>query len=156
MKLAENLQFSWRKKLPVLHQTQAAECGLTCVGMIASYFGHKTDMITLRRKHTTSQKGATLADVMLIAHNMGLSGRALRLELDELDKLQLPCILHWDMNHFVVLKKVTKKSVTLHDPARGICEIPLDEVSNSFTGVALELHPNSHFEAKKKKPVCRC
>ncbi|EXU76964.1 peptidase domain-containing ABC transporter [Erwinia mallotivora] len=151
MKILEDLQFSWRKKLPVLHQTQAAECGLTCVGMIAGYYGHKTDMITLRRSHNTSQKGATLADVMVIANNLGLSGRALRLELDELDKLQLPCILHWDMNHFVVLKKVTKKSITLHDPARGKCEIPLDQVSDSFTGVALELHPNSHFEAKTEK-----
>ena len=151
MKNFKDLQFSWRKKLPVLHQTQAAECGLTCVGMIAGYYGYKTDMITLRRSHTTSLKGATLADVMQTANNMGLSGRALRLELDELHKLQLPCILHWDMNHFVVLKSVSKNKITLHDPARGKCEIPLDEVSSSFTGIALELYPNCNFEQKQEK-----
>ncbi|WP_034945846.1 peptidase domain-containing ABC transporter [Erwinia oleae] len=151
MKFLKDLQFSWRKKLPVLHQTQAAECGLTCVGMIAGYYGHQTDMITLRRAHTTSLKGATLADVMQIANNMGLSSRALRLELDELDKLQLPCILHWDMNHFVVLKSVSKNKIVLHDPARGKREVPMDEVSESFTGVALELYPNCNFEQKSEK-----
>ncbi|WP_034911633.1 peptidase domain-containing ABC transporter [Erwinia sp. 9145] len=151
MKFLKDLQFSWRKKLPVLHQTQAAECGLTCVGMIAGFYGHQTDMITLRRAHTTSLKGATLADVMQIANNMGLSSRALRLELDELDKLQLPCILHWDMNHFVVLKSVSKNKIVLHDPARGKREVPMDEVSESFTGVALELYPNCNFEQKSEK-----
>ncbi|MGE9551278.1 peptidase domain-containing ABC transporter [Erwinia amylovora] len=151
MNILKDLQFSWRKSLPVLHQTQAAECGLTCVGMIAGYYGHKTDMITLRRAHPTSLKGATLADVIQTANSMGLSGRALRLELDELDKLHLPCILHWDMNHFVVLKAVSKNKITLHDPARGKCEIPLDEVSDSFTGVALELYPNCNFVKKNEK-----
>ncbi|WP_067704335.1 peptidase domain-containing ABC transporter [Erwinia sp. ErVv1] len=151
MKILRNLQFSWRRKLPVLHQTQAAECGLTCVGMIAGYYGHNTDMITLRRAHATSLKGATLADVMLIANNMGMSGRALRLELEELNKLQLPCILHWDMNHFVVLKKVTKNKITLHDPARGKCELTFEQASESFTGVALELYPNCNFEQKNEK-----
>ena len=78
MKFLEALNFGWRRKLPVMQQTRATECGLTCVGMIANYFGHSIDMVTLRKRFPTSLKGATLADVMLIAHQMGMAGRALR------------------------------------------------------------------------------
>ena len=155
MNLHNKLNFSWRKKLPVIQQTQAAECGLTCVAMIANYYGHKIDMITLRRRFSTSLKGATLGDVMLVSHQLGLAGRALRLEIDELHKLRTPCILHWDMNHFVVLKAVTKKKIIIHDPARGRRELALDEVSSSFTGVALELLPSAKFEKNRRKNRCR-
>ncbi len=151
MNLLEKLNFSWRNKLPVIQQTQAAECGLTCVGMIANYYGHRIDMITLRRRFSTSLKGATLGEVMLVSQQLGMSTRALRLEIEELHKLRLPCILHWDMNHFVVLKSVSKKKIVIHDPARGRREVALEEVSTSFTGVALELLPAATFEKKEEK-----
>ncbi|RWR02349.1 ABC transporter [[Pantoea] beijingensis] len=151
MNLLEKLDFSWRKRLPVIQQTQAAECGLTCVGMIANYYGYKIDMITLRRRFSTSLKGATLADIMQLSQQLGMSSRALRLEIDELHKLKMPCILHWDMNHFVVLKEVTKKKIVIHDPSRGRRDVALDEVSKSFTGIAMELIPNADFVKKKEK-----
>lgn len=151
MKFLDALNFSWRRKLPVMQQTQATECGMTCVGMIANYFGHGIDMVTLRKRFPTSLKGATLADVMLIAHQLGMAGRALRLELDELEKLRCPCILHWEMNHFVVLKSVSKEKITIHDPARGKRDIPLDEVSRCFTGIALELLPGATFTQVQEK-----
>ncbi|HAT8013594.1 peptidase domain-containing ABC transporter [Citrobacter rodentium] len=151
MNLLEKLDFSWRKRLPVIQQTQAAECGLTCTGMIANYYGYKIDMITLRRRFSTSLKGATLADIMQVSQQLGMSTRALRLEIDELHKLSMPCILHWDMNHFVVLKEVTKKKIIIHDPSRGRREVALSEVSKSFTGIALELIPNADFVKKEEK-----
>lgn len=154
MKFLEALNFGWCRQLPVMQQTQATECGLTCVGMIANYFGHAIDMVTLRKRFPTSLKGATLADVMLIAHQLGMAGRALRLELDELGKLRRPCILHWEMNHFVVLKSVAKGKITIHDPARGKRDVPMDEVSRSFTGVALELLPAATFtQAQEKQSI---
>ncbi|MBU9520319.1 peptidase domain-containing ABC transporter [Burkholderia multivorans] len=146
MKWMDALQFGWRRRLPVMLQTQAAECGLVCVGMVASYFGHNLDLVSLRRRFTPSLKGATLADVMLIAHRLGLASRALRLELDELSQLRRPCLLHWDMNHFVVLKSVSRGKITIHDPARGRCDVPMSEVSDHFTGVALELLPSPSFK----------
>ncbi|MCA8093032.1 peptidase domain-containing ABC transporter [Burkholderia anthina] len=146
MKWIGALQFGWRRRLPVILQTQAAECGLACVGMVASHFGHDIDLISLRRRFSPSLKGATLNDVMLIAHRLGLASRALRLELGELSKLQRPCILHWDMNHFVVLKSMSRGRVTIHDPARGRRDLPLSEASDHFTGVALELTPSPSFE----------
>lgn len=151
MDLFHKLNLSFRQKLPVLRQTQAAECGLTCIGMIAGYYGHHTDMVSLRQRFPTSLKGSTLANVMSFAQSMGMGCRAVRLELDELDKLNLPCVLHWEMNHFVVLKGIAKNRLIIHDPARGIRKVPMDEVSASFTGVALELYPGATFEKKNEK-----
>lgn len=151
MDLFHKLNLSFRQKLPVLRQTQAAECGLTCIGMIAGFYGHHIDMVSLRQQFPTSLKGSTLTNVMSMAQNLGLGSRAVRLELDELHKLNLPCILHWDMNHFVVLKGITKNKLIIHDPARGVRKVPMDEVSSSFTGVALELYPAATFEKKDEK-----
>ncbi|TDA47514.1 peptidase domain-containing ABC transporter, partial [Burkholderia pyrrocinia] len=128
-----------------------AECGLACVGMIASYHGRDLDLVSLRRRFSPSLKGATLNDVMLMAYRLGLASRALRLELDELGKLRRPCILHWDMNHFVVLKSVSRSGITIHDPARGVRDVPLAEVSDHFTGVALELMPSPSFARARER-----
>lgn len=151
MDLFHKLNLSFRHKLPVLRQTQAAECGLACVGMIAGYYGHQIDMVSLRHRFPSSQKGSTLSDVMSFTQKLDMGCRAVRLELDELNKLTLPCILHWDMNHFVVLKSITKNTITIHDPARGVRNVVMDEVSRSFTGVALELYPAATFEQKNEK-----
>ncbi|MGU7769612.1 peptidase domain-containing ABC transporter [Burkholderia sp. MR1-5-21] len=145
------LQFGWRRRLPVMLQTQAAECGLACVGMIASYHGRELDLVALRRRFSPSLKGATLNDVMLMSYRLGLASRALRLDLDELGKLRRPCILHWDMNHFVVLKSVSRSGITIHDPARGVRDVPLAEVSDHFTGVALELMPSPSFTRSRER-----
>lgn len=151
MLLLEKLNFKWFNRLPLIRQSQATECGLACLGMIANYYGHEIDMITLRRQFATSLKGATLADVIAMAQQLNMSSRALRIDLEELSKLRTPCILHWELNHFVVLKKVRSNKVTLHDPARGIRVMTLKEVSTAFTGVALELIPSSTFEVKEEK-----
>lgn len=151
MDLFHKLNLSFRHKLPVLRQTQAAECGLTCIGMIAGYYGHQIDMVSLRQRFPTSLKGSTLSDVMSIAQNLGMGCRALRLDLNELHKLSMPCVLHWDMNHFVVLKGIAKNKIIIHDPARGVRNVPMDEVSASFTGVALEVFPAATFEKKNEK-----
>lgn len=151
MLLLEKLNFKWFNRLPLIRQSQATECGLACLGMIANYHGHEIDMITLRRRFATSLKGATLADVIAMAQQLNMSSRALRIDLEELPRLRTPCILHWELNHFVVLKKVQGNKITLHDPARGIRVISLKEVSTAFTGVALELIPSSAFEVKEEK-----
>ncbi|MCM7773452.1 peptidase domain-containing ABC transporter [Enterobacter asburiae] len=151
MSFLQRLQFGWRRRLPVVQQSQAAECGLACVNMVANYYGHHIDMVTMRQRFSSSLKGATLADVMLVAHRMGLAGRALRLDLHELGQLRRPCILHWSLNHFVVLKRVTRKGIVIHDPARGEWEVPMEEVSRCFTGVALELLPGANFKKQEEK-----
>ncbi|QGH63920.1 peptidase domain-containing ABC transporter [Serratia proteamaculans] len=151
MSFLQGLHFGWRRRLPVVQQSQAAECGLACVNMVANFYGYHIDMVTMRQRFSSSLKGATLADVMLVAHRMGLVGRALRLDMKELGQLRRPCILHWSLNHFVVLKRVTRKGIVIHDPARGLCEVPMDEVSRCFTGVALELLPSASFKKREEK-----
>ena len=132
-------------KVPVILQTEAAECGLACLAMVASAHGHRTDLPALRRRFSVSLKGATLVDLVRMADELQLSSRALRAELDELPQLQTPCVLHWDLSHFVVLVAVKRGVAIIHDPARGQRRLKLDEVSRHFTGVALELQPAPGF-----------
>ena len=137
-------------------QTESSECGLACLAMAASYYGHHTDLADLRRKFSISLKGATMAQLMRHAAALHLSTRPLQLELEEIPQLQIPCILHWNLNHFVVLKKVTKNwrgkvTLVLLDPAVGERRVSLQEASAHFTGVALELFPSATFQKKDER-----
>lgn len=144
------LRFRSGHKLPVVLQTEIAECGLACLSMVATFHGYEVDLNTLRRRYPISLRGTTLHNLMQIADKMDFATRPLRLELEQLDQLRLPTILHWDMNHFVVLKAVTKTHIIIHDPAQGERKIPMGEVSKHFTGIALELIPTPKFEPKKE------
>jgi ATP-binding cassette subfamily B protein RaxB len=147
MALAGGLRWgggAWRA--PVILQTEAAECGLACLAMVAGAFGLDTDLPTLRQRFSVSLKGVTLADLVRMADELQLNSRALRAELDELAQLQRPCILHWEMNHFVVLVALRRGEALIHDPARGARWLKLEEVSRRFTGVALELQPAPGFQ----------
>ena len=146
------LHFGWFKpRAPMLLQTEAAECGLACLAMVAARHGLVTDLPTLRQRFPLSLKGATLADLTRIAAQMHLTPRALRAELSHLSQLQLPCVLHWELNHFVVLTEVTAKGAVIHDPARGVRRLSTAEVSKAFTGVVLELTPAADFQPRVRK-----
>lgn len=142
------LDLRWQRRVPVIHQTETAECGLACLAMICGHFGKNIDLIYLRRKFNLSARGATLAGINGIAKQLGMATRALSLELDELRVLKTPCILHWDFSHFVVLVSVKRNRYVLHDPARGIRYISREEMSRYFTGVALEVWPGSEFQSE--------
>ena len=149
MTIVSLLNFSGRgRRLPVIHQTEAAECGLACLSMIAWYYGHRIDLNTLRRRHPVSLKGVTLRALIQVASHLNLACRPLRAELGQLRQLNLPALLHWDMNHFVVLKSVGRKGIIIHDPACGERFYPTSEASKHFTGVAVELSPSDGFAIK--------
>jgi ATP-binding cassette, subfamily B, bacterial CvaB/MchF/RaxB len=139
------LNFSGRGHLPLLRQTEASECGLACLAMIASYHGHRTDLNTLRRRYPVSLKGVTLRGLMRVASQLNFACRPLRIELAHLAQLTLPAILHWDMNHFVVLKAVKKNGLVINDPAAGEKWLPVAEASKHLSGVVLELSPTDAF-----------
>jgi ATP-binding cassette subfamily B protein RaxB len=145
------LNFTGRSQLPVVLQTEAAECGLACLAMIAAYHGHRVDLNTLRRRHPVSLKGATLRAVIQVASHLGLASRPLRFELDHLRQLRLPAIVHWDMNHYVVLKRITKNKLVVHDPSFGERGFPIAEAGKHLTGVALELTPSEDFARKDER-----
>lgn len=133
---------------PVL-QSEAAECGLACLVMVAGFHGHRTTLPELRRRHAVSLKGTTLKTIIAIADALGFTSRPLRLEMDDLGKLKTPCILHWDLAHYVVLSRVTRRWVEIHDPAAGRLRLSHGEVSKRFSGVALELTPASSFRKRE-------
>jgi ATP-binding cassette, subfamily B, bacterial CvaB/MchF/RaxB len=131
----------------IIFQTEASECSLACLAMICDAYELKLNLSDLHRQFSVSLKGSSLHQLMFYAGSLNFSTRPLRLEVDELSQLQLPCILHWNLNHFVVLKKVARNHIIILDPAVGERRLKMDEVSRSFTGVALELTPNADFEA---------
>ena len=151
----DRLSFGLGRTLPVILQTEAAECGLACLAMVLNHHGSATDLAALRARHTVSLTGVTLATLTDIAQREQLGTRGLRLELDELAQLRLPAILHWDLNHFVVLKSVSAGHVVVHDPAFGERRLSVEETSRHFTGVALEVWPNPGFAPKEEKTRVR-
>jgi ATP-binding cassette subfamily B protein RaxB len=150
-----NLSLGWGRRPPVVLQTEAAECGLACLSMIAQYYGYQTDLPQLRRSYGMSLKGATMKDLIGVADKIGFASRPLRLELDELRQLRTPCVLHWDLNHFVVLVSVGPTSALIHDPSAGARRFALATVSRHFTGVALELTPTTGFTPAAPLPRVR-
>lgn len=144
-KIIKNFDFAIRRRVPVIHQTESAECGLACLSMICSFYGKNIDMINFRRQFNLSARGMTLGSLSAVAHRINMSTRAVSLDLDEMKALRKPCILHWGFNHFVVLISINRNKVIIHDPALGKRVMYLSQISNFFTGVALELWPDSRF-----------
>jgi ATP-binding cassette subfamily B protein RaxB len=151
----DKLAFGGRARLPLTLQSEAAECGLACMAMIAGYHGQSSDLGELRRSHAVSLKGINLKDLVGLADRLGFAARAVRLDLAELPQLKTPCILHWDLNHFVVLKSASADAIVVHDPAIGVRKLPFATASKHFTGVALELTPMAGFEPAQAAPRVR-
>lgn len=149
--LVNQLNVHMGHRVPMVHQTESSECGLACLSMVCGHYGKNVDLISLRQQFNLSARGATLTGVSGIAAQLGMATRALSLDLDELNVLKTPCILHWDFNHFVVLVSVRRNRFVLHDPARGRRTVGLAEMSQCFTGVALEVWPGAEFTAETVK-----
>ncbi|MCI5045583.1 MAG: peptidase domain-containing ABC transporter [Aquisalinus sp.] len=149
-RIIDLLNFTGKNKIPVILQSEATECGLACLTMVASYHGYRRDLSSMRRDFNVSIKGATLQQLMTIGSAIGFATRPVRLEMEDLKQLQVPCILHWDLCHFVVLVKVDGKTMTIHDPAKGQRKVNRDDFAKHFTGVALELTPTKEFQKREE------
>ncbi len=153
--MMEALKWTGRKQLPLIRQTESAECGLACLAMMACWHGLLTDLPTLRERFSISTQGMTLQRLIACAAAIRLSSRAVRLEPEDLKSLSLPCILHWNMNHFVVLHKVRGKKLVIHDPDKGKITISMQEAGKHFTGIALEIMPASNFSPRNERKKIR-
>lgn len=151
MSVINLLDFVGTRRMPVILQNESSECGLACLAMVASYHGHKIDLAGIQRRELGVGRGARLTDLMHVAAQLQLSARPVKVALDELHRLQTPAILHWDFNHYVVLSRAATGHVEIHDPACGCRRLSWDQVSDHFTGVALELVPEAGFEAKEER-----
>jgi len=135
-----------RRRTPLIRQTETAECGLACLAMVASHHGHELDIAALRERHpVASLKGLNLRGIISTARRLNLTARALGAGLGALQRLKLPVILHWDMNHFVVLEGFRRGKAEILDPARGRRSLTLEELSPHYTGVAVEFTPTADF-----------
>ncbi len=150
-----HLNYSINSFVPLILQSELAECGLASMAMIASFHGHQLDMPAMRKGFSANLKGMSLQQLIEVGDSLGLASRALQCPIDEVHKLQTPCILHWDMNHFVVLTKVSGKGAnakySINDPAVGKRTLTTEDFSKHFTGICLELSPTSRFEIKEEK-----
>ena len=144
-----------RRSTPLVLQTEAAECGLACLAMITGRYGHRVDLSVLRQRCSLSVRGTTLHDLTHIASDLRLATRALRADLSDLARVRLPCILHWDHNHFVVLVRVGRRRMLIFDPRAGRRYVPLQEADNRFTGIVLEAWPIEGFERKREQARVR-
>jgi ATP-binding cassette subfamily B protein RaxB len=151
-KITEFLSKMGAAELPMILQTEATECGLVCVCMVAGFHGLNIDIRKLRNKFPVSLKGATLSHLVKVTDRVGMSSRPLQLDMNEIDQLRLPCIIHWEFNHFVVLKEKKGNEFIVHDPARGKRRLSSEEFSKSFTGVALEIWPSTNFSKNEELP----
>ena len=149
--IIRRIQFSPWRRVPRVLQTEASECGLACLVMVCRYFGMDIDLLNMRRRFGISSHGATLGTIIHIAGQLALKTRPLSLDIDEICQLKRPCLLHWDMSHFVVLVAVRRGRFILHDPAFGRRVVGLSEISRHFSGVALEVWPDSEFTPVKAR-----
>lgn len=145
------LQFKRAVKLPLILQDEITECGHACVAMVSNFFGHDLDLPALRRINKPSQQGVSLLTLKNLCEKLGFTTRALSVPLDEINQIKTPAILHWDMNHFVVLKQVKRNKLIIHDPAIGIRHCSIEEVSKSFTGIVLEVEKSDDFKKIKDR-----
>jgi ATP-binding cassette subfamily B protein RaxB len=143
--------FTSGKRVRLVRQTEMSECGLACLAMVARSYGLDVDLGTLRRRFQPSMRGASLKSLIAIADEMGLSSRAVKLPLDEIKKIATPAVLHWDMNHFVVLERVRRGKALVHNPDGRSKWCAFDELSKHFTGIALELTPGDNFARAKQR-----
>lgn len=139
--------FGWRA-VPVVLQSESTECGLACLAMVAGFHGYRTELGILRHRWPSSSRGVTLAHLIGMAKDLRLAPRALRLEPDDFRHLRLPAVLHWNLNHFVVLERALGDHFRIIDPAVGRRRVTKREVSERFSGIALELQPAAGFERR--------
>ncbi|MCW3194824.1 MULTISPECIES: cysteine peptidase family C39 domain-containing protein [Xanthomonas] len=147
------LLWSQKKRVDPIMQSEAAECALACLAMLAQFYGNECGLPALRRRYSSTLKGMSLNQVIEVADDMGFDCRALRAELDYLREVQAPVILHWNMNHFVVLAGTKGSKLVIIDPAQGRRLMPMGEASKYFTGVLLELEPSTSFRRASKSPT---
>lgn len=132
-------------RVPVILQGEVSECALASLAMIAGAWGLKADLAAFRARVASTPRGVNLRTLMNLAASIGLAARPVRIGLQRLGDLKLPAILHWKMDHFVVLERIKGTVATIVDPARGRVHVPLDSMSPYFTGIAVEFTPTDSF-----------
>ncbi len=136
-----------RRRLPVVQQTTAADCGAACLTTVLRYHGKHVGLEVVRVATLTGRDGTTASHMVDAARQFGLRGRGVSIAMEDLEYLETGTILHWGFNHFVVFEKRGRQHITVIDPSFGRRNIPFEEAEQQFTGVALLFTPTESFES---------
>ena len=140
------------RRVPVLVQMSAVECGAACLAMILSYFGRKTTVSEVRNRCQIGRDGLSALDLVKAARSYGLRVRADSLQEDDLRLVTVPAIVHWEFNHFLIVERISDHWVEVVDPAVGRRRLTLEAFWNGFTGIVLMLEPGVQFERATTTP----
>lgn len=141
------MRIGGKHRVPVIMQMEATECGAASLSMILAYYGKWLPLAQVRYDCGVSRDGSSMHDVAMAANNYGLHTKAYSIEmLEDLDSVPLPCIAHWDFEHFVVITGIRNGKIFINDPARGKIKMPIKEADESLTGVVLTFEPGPDFK----------
>jgi ATP-binding cassette, subfamily B, bacterial len=143
-----NLSIS--RRVPVVMQMSAVECGAACLAMILSYYGRKTEVEECRELIGVGRDGISAKTIAHVARQFGLRVKAYSVELEAFEFVSLPAIAHWDFDHFVVIEKWSPDKIKIVDPATGRRTVSLAEFDRSFTGVVLTFEPGVLFDENRQ------
>ena len=134
-------------KVPVIMQMEALECGAASLAMIMAYYGKWVPLEQVRLACGVSRDGSNARNIIIAARNYGLVAEGDRLEIGALRKdVDLPCIIHWNFNHFVVLDGFRGNYAYINDPARGEVKVPMEDFDRAYTGICLYFKPGPEFQ----------
>lgn len=136
-----------RPSVRVILQSATSECALACLAMLSAHHGKTISLQSMRDRFGYQTRGTSFSELLNIGAALNLDGRVLKINAQQLKDLAVPCVLHWDINHFVVLEHATDKALSVVDPALGRQIVPLDEAIGRFTGISIEFSPNAEFES---------
>lgn len=133
-------------KVPVVIQLEALECGAACLCMILAYYNKWIPLEQVREDCGVSRDGSNAKNILKAARFYGLEAKGYRYEPETLkERGSFPCIIHWNFNHFVVLKGFRGGKAHLNDPAKGDYSISMEEFDKAFTGICLQFNPTDAF-----------
>ncbi|HXU74152.1 MAG TPA: peptidase domain-containing ABC transporter [Polyangia bacterium] len=144
-----------RRRIPVMRQLSAAECGAACLAMVLGYYDKAVPLDEIRSVMGIGRDGATALAILNAASRYGLRGRGVKLDVDELHWLPAGTLLHWEFNHFVVFERLRGGFIEIVDPSSGRRRVSPEQLGRSFTGVALVLEPTDTFtpSAAGERPI---
>ena len=141
-----------RARVPVIMQMEALECGAASLAMVMAYYGKWVPLEQVRLDCGVSRDGSNAKNMLIAARNYGFEAQGFRCETEALrEDIALPCIIHWNFNHFVVLNGFRGNYAWINDPAKGEVRIPIEEFDSAFTGICLQIVPGQDFVPSGKR-----